>query len=108
MQDDIKMTVTTTSVKGKIYPMSNELRKGKRTAAKISIKKAEKKMKQFSKALFMMNSVYYAVKDNPNLNPDTAEDLIKASTSHEFTEEQLEILVKDLLNQEDESEDNTK
>ena len=79
--------------------MSNYLKKGRREAAKNSIKRAEAAIKTFNEILYHMNMVYYALKEDDTLTKDNLDEKISSITDFDFSEEQIKMLHDDLLTQ---------
>lgn len=79
--------------------MSSFLKKGKRQEQKDIDKKVAKVQDMFHKTLIAMNHVFTNLKDDPELTSENFEQKVKELTQWKFSEKQLNILKRDLIEQ---------
>lgn len=85
--------------------MSNFMKRQSKKAARESIRKSEQYMKEFNKALFQMNQVYYYLKEKIerekenkwNLTEENFQEEVQQITSYKFSEAQMAMLKQDIL-----------
>ena len=76
--------------------MSNYMKKGEKLALRDQIRDVDRRVKAFNKTLIAMNLVFHVLKEDDTITEENLVDKIKSISTHNFREEEIEMLKKDL------------